>query len=314
MAAKEALGPRSAEQAIYAPPQTVTNLQDCLFYHTMDIPGYGLVQGDWDLRGHVDAYLGGVDLAGKRVLELGTASGFLCFEMERRGARVVAYDLSEHQQWDLVPFAAPNNSTPEDERNQLIRKLNNGYWLAHSANQSSARVVYGRIYEVPAGIGAVDVATFGCILLHVRDPLGALASALRLVRETVVITEPDWHPPLASPRPGRPVGLKAQCGRFIDWLLGWRLRTYVRRIQELESFVQKLPLMTFMPDFRIRDQNDTWWYLRPALLCEFLGVLGFEDTKVSYHTQLYKGKPTPAFTVVGRRSRPGTVALHVPAG
>ncbi|MBV9971725.1 MAG: hypothetical protein JO135_00155, partial [Candidatus Eremiobacteraeota bacterium] len=34
----------------YAEPRTVTNLSDCYFYHTMEIPGYGLVEGQWDLR------------------------------------------------------------------------------------------------------------------------------------------------------------------------------------------------------------------------------------------------------------------------
>ena len=52
----------------------------------MEIPGHGLVTGQWDLRGGVDDYLGKVAFAGQRVLEIGPASGFLTFEMEKRGA------------------------------------------------------------------------------------------------------------------------------------------------------------------------------------------------------------------------------------
>src|SRR5262245_36618662 len=77
----------------YAVPRTVTDPADCYFYHTMEIPGHGLVEGEWDLRPGVEAYLGGIDFRGKRVLEVGTASGFLCFQMEARGAEVVAFDL-----------------------------------------------------------------------------------------------------------------------------------------------------------------------------------------------------------------------------
>ena len=84
----------SRDSSVYAEPRTVTDLEECYFYHSMEIPGYGLVEGPWDLRGGVDDYLGNVDLNGKRVLEVGTASGFLCFTMEGRGADVVAYDLS----------------------------------------------------------------------------------------------------------------------------------------------------------------------------------------------------------------------------
>jgi predicted nicotinamide N-methyase len=38
----------------------------------------------------VDPYLGNFDFVGKRVLDVGAASGFLTFEMEKRGAEVVA--------------------------------------------------------------------------------------------------------------------------------------------------------------------------------------------------------------------------------
>jgi hypothetical protein len=46
-----------------------------IYYHTMDILGYGKVSGEWDLRGRDIYYLGNAKLQGKRVLEIGTASG-----------------------------------------------------------------------------------------------------------------------------------------------------------------------------------------------------------------------------------------------
>ena len=78
---------------IYAQPQNIKNVDGCYFYHTMDIPGYGTVYGEWDLRGRESSYLGNVRFKGKSVLEIGTASGHLCFYMEKQGAEVVAYDL-----------------------------------------------------------------------------------------------------------------------------------------------------------------------------------------------------------------------------
>lgn len=81
--------------SIFAEPPTVSDLRDCLFYHTMDIPGVGTVEGWFDLRGSVDQYLGYVPLGAKRVLEIGPASGFLTFYMESQGAEVVAVDVSE---------------------------------------------------------------------------------------------------------------------------------------------------------------------------------------------------------------------------
>ena len=61
---------------IFAAPLKVEDPADCSFYHTMEVPGHGLVTGPWDLRGGVDDYLGKVAFAGQRVLEIGPASGF----------------------------------------------------------------------------------------------------------------------------------------------------------------------------------------------------------------------------------------------
>ena len=48
-------------------------------------------------------------MAGKRIVDVGTASGCLCFEMERRGGEVVAFDrlltTDPDDDMGLVPFA-----------------------------------------------------------------------------------------------------------------------------------------------------------------------------------------------------------------
>src|SRR5712691_8821908 len=181
----------------------VTDPADCYFYHTMDIPGYGRVEGEWDLREGVREYLGNVDLRGKRVLEMGTANGFLCFEMERRGAEVVAYDLSENQDWDVVPYARQDGAAFVSARREHIRRLNNAFWFCHRAFGSKSKMVYGDVYSVPQEIGQVDVTTFGSILLHLRDPFLALQKALRLTRTTVIVTdvlEPDMAREEGPPR------------------------------------------------------------------------------------------------------------------
>jgi hypothetical protein len=64
-------------------------IEDCKFYHAMDLPQIGFVQGAWDLRGRFDDYIGGVGLKDRSVLDVGTASGFLSFEAEQRGAHPV---------------------------------------------------------------------------------------------------------------------------------------------------------------------------------------------------------------------------------
>jgi len=253
-------GDETAMTDIYAEPRVVTDITQCVFYHTMEVPGYGRIEGPWDLRGGEREYLGKVELAGKRVLEVGTASGYLCFWMEKQGAEVVSYDVCESQDWDVVPYAQYDHEGFAQERRRGTRRLNDGYWLIHRALGSNARVVYGSVYRIPAEIGAVDIVTLGSILLHLRDPFQAMRQAARLSRELVVVTD-------LLPTEGRE---KA---------------------------------MYFKPDFRTVEPKETWWHLPPEIIVAFLGILGFEDTAVSFHQQRHSWGVAKLYTVVGRRTR-----------
>jgi hypothetical protein len=84
---------KDSNDKIFADPVKVADVGDCYFYHTMELPGYGVINGEWDLRRGVDEYLGEVLFAGQRVLEIGPASGFLTFEMEKRGAEIISVEV-----------------------------------------------------------------------------------------------------------------------------------------------------------------------------------------------------------------------------
>ena len=259
--------------SIYAQPKDITDVNDCYFYHTMDIPGYGAVSGEWDLRGREGAYLGNVPLHGKRVLEIGTASGYLCFYMEQQGAEVVAYDLSEHQEWDIVPYYRGDFKKSITQRKAHLRKLNSAFWFAHSAYKSKAKVVYGTVYEVPNDIGEFDICTFGSILLHLRDPFLALQRVSAQVKDTIIITD---------------VPIKLTHEEMLFYQL------------------YKGRLVHFLPDASTCQPEESWWRLSPELLVEFIHILGFEHTEVSYHTQKQKDKEIELYTVVGRRGQSGS--------
>lgn len=269
---------------LYAQPKSVEDIADCYFYHSMDIPGHGEVTGEWDLRGDEYRYLGGADLAGRRVLELGAASGFLTEYMERQGAEVVAYDLSEEHSWDVVPFSRVDPNQYDRIRREHLRKLNNGFWLNHAAHNLSAKLVHGTVYTVPTEIGQVDVATFSSILLHLRDPFLALQTSLRLVRDTVIVT--DVYP-------GSDYHLVADIANAGDPADG------VLQPMPTESLGE--PKAQFLPQHWDLAYGDTWWHLGPAAIQRFIGVLGFEKTEVTYHHALARGRRTLLYTVVGHR-------------
>jgi len=254
--------------SLYAEPKVVTDPAECHFYHSMEVPGYGEFEGPWDLRGGEAEYLGGVDVSGKRVLEIGTASGFLCFHMEQAGADVVAFDLSPEQSFDLVPYARSDHSGYTAAMKQHVGMINNAFWLNHRARNSQARAVYGTVYELPSELGAFDIATLGSVLLHLRDPFLALEKTLAHTRETVVITDKS------SSLHRIPLRLSDKLARG----------------------------MFFRPDALTCSPETTWWRLTPQLLQRMVAVLGFEESRVSYHRQLYMGKKTSLFTLVARRT------------
>src|SRR5579864_7214144 len=99
----------------YANPREVFDRRDCHFYHTTDLPAQGTIAGPWDLRQGIADYLGNVTFAGQRILDVGAASGFLSFYMERQGGEVVSYDLSDSYCWDHVPYAGTDLVTAASE-------------------------------------------------------------------------------------------------------------------------------------------------------------------------------------------------------
>ena len=79
------------------------DLADLVWYHTSELPDGRILSGAWDLRGHEPDYLGGIDVRGARVLELGPATGYLTYYMERQGAEVVAFEAGFDVSIDLLP-------------------------------------------------------------------------------------------------------------------------------------------------------------------------------------------------------------------
>jgi predicted nicotinamide N-methyase len=114
----------------------------------------------------VNDYLGNVELLGKRVLDVGTASGFLTFEMERMGAEVVSLDADGPKCSFLLPFKDQLFTTNRDEweasYGRFLARMNNG--LAHRLNKSKAKMVYTNVYSIPPELRQFEVAVIGQIL------------------------------------------------------------------------------------------------------------------------------------------------------
>ncbi len=137
------------------------------WYHTLELPERLETDGWFDLRPHVASYGLPERMDGMRALDVGTWDGFWAFEMERRGAEVVAIDLDDERDLDWPPSRRPEQF-PEPSRGA-------GFALAAEVLESSVDRRVCSIYDaVPEELGTFDVVICGSVLSHLRDQLLAL--------------------------------------------------------------------------------------------------------------------------------------------
>jgi len=143
--------------------QQVALLSTKGWYHSIELPGGHVIQGMIGvdaLKERLAAFPIPADLTGKRVLDVGAWTGWCSFEMERRGARVVAVDC--------VDF---------DE-----------FRVAH--RMIGSQVDY-RILDVeeltPESVGLFDYVLFFGVLYHLRNPLLGLERICAVTRDTAFV-------------------------------------------------------------------------------------------------------------------------------
>jgi tRNA (mo5U34)-methyltransferase len=133
------------------------------WYHSIELPDGQVLEGIQSiphLKGRLARFPVPENLTGKRVLDIGAWDGWFSFEMERRGADVVAVDCIDM------------------ERFRLARQLLN------------SNVDY-RILDVdelsPETVGRFDIVMFFGVLYHLRHPLLALERICQLAREMALV-------------------------------------------------------------------------------------------------------------------------------
>ncbi|HYP12864.1 MAG TPA: methyltransferase domain-containing protein, partial [Bryobacteraceae bacterium] len=132
-------------------------------YHSFRLPDGRVLQGTLtleQLEARLKAFGLPDDLTGKRVLDIGPWDGYFTFEMERRGAEVVAIDYV-----DLDTF----------------REL-------HRAFDSQAEYHRMDVYELePHKFGMFDIVLCLGVLYHLKHPLLALEKICAITREICVV-------------------------------------------------------------------------------------------------------------------------------
>lgn len=184
------------------------------WYHTVDL-GDGLVTpGSFDYRASIDQFGFPASLSGATALDVGSATGFFAFELERRGAAVVSVELPALSRWDHFPGEtttgiigklrerlAFHSLRPQGEIAELFRSmaddelydvlLNGPFQFCRDRLRSKVERVYCTIYELEAALPnrRFDLVMLGDILVHSVDPLRALGQAAAVCANELVIAD-----------------------------------------------------------------------------------------------------------------------------
>ncbi len=167
------------------------------FYHSIELPDGSVIPGLQSipqLQFRIGQYPIPQDLTGKRVLDIGAWDGWFSFEMERRGATVLAVDASKQ----------------------------NGFFRAKELLDSKVEYLVRDVCRLdPAAVGYFDIVLFFGVLYHLKHPLLALERVCELTTdmaciESLVIEEPsnlDRHVPVMEFYEGTELA-----GQFDNWV------------------------------------------------------------------------------------------------
>jgi len=143
------------------------------WYHTIELPDGSVIEGLQSLdqqRQRLHQFPIPEDLRGKRVLDVGAWDGWFSFEMERRGAEVLAVDSAK-------------NTRLLEARQLLGSRID--YQIADICRLTAKEV------------GTFDIVLFFGVLYHVKHPLLALENVCGMCREMACIesfvTDADLH-------------------------------------------------------------------------------------------------------------------------
>jgi len=148
------------------------------WYHSIQLPTGEVIPGLQSLetlRERLARFPLPKDLKGKRVLDIGAWDGWFTFEMERRGASVVAVDLT----------------------------ANTKFLKAKELMGSQADYHTIDVMELsPASLGLFDIVIFLGVLYHLKHPLLALEKVCAMSTDVVLVESyvSDTHIPDAVPR------------------------------------------------------------------------------------------------------------------
>ena len=198
------------------------------WYHSFYFDNGFVQRGDYDIGRDIANYGLPKDMTGMSVLDVGTGSGWFAAYFEQRGADVTTTDVRGYCDFDVFgrdanpPLesekTAPDRIMP-DGREVYYSPVSEGFWIMKDLLGLKAEYVNARVYDLcPAIFGGrkFDLVFVGSVLMHLRDPIGALMAIHsvcdhQLIATSLILRELPWSG--GNPR----MQLQKGAGDGISW-------------------------------------------------------------------------------------------------
>jgi tRNA (mo5U34)-methyltransferase len=184
----------SGTTEIPADSALLNRVDEITWYHTIELAPGLATPGEFDHRPYVNHYGLPDRMDGMRAIDVATFNGFWAFEMERRGAEVVALDLGGDDELDWPAFR-PREKPPAIAK----APLGEGFRVAHSLLGSKVQRVECNVYDAdPRDLGSFDLVFCGSMLIHIKNQFLGLERLRNLLRPGGMFVSAEGYSSLAG--------------------------------------------------------------------------------------------------------------------
>jgi tRNA (mo5U34)-methyltransferase len=180
------------------------------WYHSYYFDNGFVQRGDYDIGHDIADYTFPQSMEGMSVLDIGTGSGWFATFFEQLGADVTATDVRGRFEWDIFgrdqyPDVTTEKQSPDrilpNGQSIYYSGVSKGFWIMKDMLGLKAEYVNARVSDIcPELFGGkkFDLVFMGSVLMHLRDPIGALMAAHSVCKHLLVATSymlPDAFSP-----------------------------------------------------------------------------------------------------------------------
>ena len=172
------------------------------WYHSYYFDNGFAVRGDYDIGADIRDYGFPEDMRGMTVLDVGTGSGWFAFYFAQHGADVTALDVRGYCDFDVYgrpeypPISSegrPPDRVDDEGRPIWYSPVSEGFWIMREILETPIQFMNARVYDIGPELfdrKRFDLVFLGALLLHLRDPIGALMAVHSVCRGRVVASTP----------------------------------------------------------------------------------------------------------------------------